>query len=169
MMREPVEERAGEAFRAEDRCSFIEWKVAGNDCGASFITLAEDLEEQLRADRRERHVSQFVDDQKFDRVEMFLQRPQAAFVARFHEFVHESGGGGEGNAVALLASGQSQCQSSVGFAGARWPKRNAVMALLDPFAARQFQHQRLVERRLSGEVESVEALGLWKSRQADTP
>ena len=145
MMGEAVEERAGKPFRAEDGGPFVEWQVAGDECGAAFIALAEDLEEQLRADRRERHIAQFVDDQKFDGIEMFLQRPQAPFVARFHEFVHERGSGGEGDAVTLLASGQPQCQSGVGFAGARWPERNAVMALLDPFAARQFQNQRFVE------------------------
>jgi len=168
MMGEAVEERAGKPLRAEDGGPFIEWQVAGDECGAAFIALTEDLEEQLRADSRERHITQFVDDQKFDCIEMFLQRPQAPFVACFHEFVHESGGGGEGDAVTLLASGQPQCQSGVGFAGARWSERNAVMALLDPFAARQFQNERFVERRLGGEVEGVEAFGLRKTRQPDT-
>jgi hypothetical protein len=92
MMREAVEKRTGEPFRSEHRSPFIEWQVAGHEDGPAFIALAEHLEEQFRADRRERHVAQLVDNQQFDRVEMFLQRPQAAFVPRFHEFVHESGG-----------------------------------------------------------------------------
>ena len=92
MVREAVEERAGEPFRAEDRSPFIEWQVAGDERGGAFIALAEHLEEQFCTDSRERHVAQFVDDQQFDRVEMLLQRAQATFVARFHEFVHESGG-----------------------------------------------------------------------------
>ena len=33
MMRETVEERAGEAFRAEDRRPFIERQVAGDERG----------------------------------------------------------------------------------------------------------------------------------------
>jgi len=37
MMRETVEERAGEAFRAEDRRPFIERQVAGDERGAAFI------------------------------------------------------------------------------------------------------------------------------------
>jgi hypothetical protein len=37
---------------------------------------------------------------------MPLQRPQAALVARFHEFVHEGGGRGESDAEGLLASGE---------------------------------------------------------------
>jgi hypothetical protein len=69
--------------------------------------------------------------------------------------------------VKATLSGQPQCQGSVGFAGAGRPERNAVLALLDPFAARQFQNQRFVERGLGGEVEGVEAFGLRKARQPD--
>jgi hypothetical protein len=68
--------------------------------GATFIALAEHLEEQFGADSRER---QLVDDQQLDCVEVLLQHAQAAFVARFHEFMHEGGRGREGDAVALLA------------------------------------------------------------------
>lgn len=92
MVGEAIEKRTGEPFRTEHQGPFVEWQVAGHESGAAFVTLAEDLEEQFRTNRRERHVAQLIDDQQFDRVEMFLQRPQATFVARFHEFVHESGG-----------------------------------------------------------------------------
>ena len=52
---------------------------------------------------------------------------------------------------------------------AGWPKRDAVLALSNPFAARQFQFQNqcLIERRLDIEVERVEAFGLWKPRRPD--
>src|ERR1700730_10738302 len=51
------------------------------------------------------------------------------------------------------------------FAGAGRPESKAVLASVDPFAARQFQNQRLVQRRFGGEFERIEALGLWKARQ----
>jgi hypothetical protein len=51
------------------------------------------------------------------------------------------------------------------FAGAGWPESKAVLASVDPLAARQFQNQRLIQRRLGGEVERIEALGLRKVRQ----
>ena len=108
MMGEAVEKRAGEPFRTEYRSPFIEWQVAGDKRGAAFVALAEDLEEQFRTNRRERHIAQLIDDQQFDRVEMFLQRPQATFVTRFHEFVHESGGRREGDAVAFLTSSEPE-------------------------------------------------------------
>ena len=156
MMGEAVEQRAGEPFRSEDRGPFIEWQVAGDERGAAFVALAEHLEEQLGADRRERHVAQFIDDQQLDRVEMLLQRPQTAFVARFHEFMHEGRSRREGDAVALLAGGEPQCQGDMGLAGAGGSKGDFVVPLLDPFAACQLQNQLFVERRLGGEVEGVE-------------
>ena len=60
----------------------------------------------------------------------------------------------------------------MGLTGAGWPKRDAVLALLNQFVARQFENQRLIERRLDVEVERVEALvcggvGLWKPRRPD--
>ena len=75
MMREAIEERPGETFRAEDRGPLIEWQVTGDERGAALIALAEHLEEQFRTDSGEWHITQFVDDQQFDRVEVFLQRP----------------------------------------------------------------------------------------------
>ncbi len=69
--------------------------------------------------------------------------------------------------IALLASGKPQGQGDVGLAGSGRPQRDAVLSLLDPFAPRQLQNQRLVERGLGGEVEGVEALDLRKARQAN--
>ena len=74
---------------------------------------------------------------------------------RFHELVHEGGRG--------------RCSPS-GMRPMPTPRPcaffgNAVLTLLDPLAAHQLHNQRLVQRRLSGEVERIEALGLWKVRQ----
>jgi hypothetical protein len=52
------------------------------------------------------------------------------------------------------------CDADVGLTGAGWPRRDAVLALLNPFAARQVENQRLIERRPGVEVEHVEAFGL---------
>src|SRR5450631_9528 len=99
---------------------------------------------------------------------MFLQRPQATFVTRFHEFVHESGGRREGDTVAFLTSSEPEGEGNVSLAGSGRPKGSAVLSLLDPFAPCQFQNQRLVEGGLRGEVEGVEALDLRKAREANT-
>jgi len=54
MMGEPVEQGAGEPFGAEYGSPFIERQVACDQRGATFIALAEHLEEQFGADSRER-------------------------------------------------------------------------------------------------------------------
>jgi hypothetical protein len=72
VMGEPVEQCAGEPFRAKYRRPFIEWQIAGDDRGSTFIALTECLEEQFGADRCEWHIAQLIDDQQFDRVEMLL-------------------------------------------------------------------------------------------------
>src|SRR3984893_9063810 len=69
MMGEPVEQGAGEPFGAEYGSPFIERQVACDQRGATFIALAEHLEEQFGTDSRERHVAQLVDDQQLDCVE----------------------------------------------------------------------------------------------------
>ena len=72
MMGETIEKSAGEPLGPEHARPFIEWQVAGDERGAAFIALAEHFEEQLRTHGGERYVAQFIDDQQFDRVQMFL-------------------------------------------------------------------------------------------------
>ena len=62
MMGETIEQRAGEPLGPEYARPFIEWQVAGDQSGAAFIALGEHLEEQLRANRRERYVTQLIDN-----------------------------------------------------------------------------------------------------------
>ena len=78
MVGEAIEKRAGEPLGPEHARPFIEWQVAGDERGAAFIALAEHFEEQLRTNGGKWHVAQFADNQQLDRVEMLLQRPQAA-------------------------------------------------------------------------------------------
>ena len=61
------------------------------------MTLAEDLEQQLRAGLGEWHVAQFIDDQQLSGGEVLLQSQQAALVTRFLELMDEAGSGSEGN------------------------------------------------------------------------
>jgi type I restriction enzyme M protein len=75
---------------------------------------------------------------------------------------------GERHAEPFLASGQTQCEGSVGFARAARPQRDDIAPLFDPFPTCQFQHQRLVERWLGGKIEGVEALGVREPSHADT-
>ena len=52
VVREAVEECAGEALAAEYFRPFVEGEVAGDHGGAAFVALGEDVEKQLCADFR---------------------------------------------------------------------------------------------------------------------
>jgi len=109
-----------------------------------FVTLAEYLEEQLRADLRERHVAQFVDDEQFDGGELGLEPEQTLFVARLHQLMHEAGRCHEGDGKAALAGGYAKSQTDMGRSGATIAKSDDIITGDDIFAARQFQRKRLV-------------------------
>ncbi len=47
VMGQPVEERAGETFGSEGFGPFVEGQVAGNEGGAAFVTLGDQLEQQF--------------------------------------------------------------------------------------------------------------------------
>jgi hypothetical protein len=64
MMGQAVEQGAGEPLGSEHAGPFIERQIAGDEGRTPFVTLAEDLEHQLGAGLRQRHVSEFVDDQQ---------------------------------------------------------------------------------------------------------
>jgi hypothetical protein len=81
----------------------------------------------------------------------------------------ERGSGGERDAVSALAGSEAERQGGVRLAGTAWPKSDDVAAFVDPLTAGQLENQRLVQRRLGGEVERVEALGLREPGLADTP
>src|ERR1700692_1280104 len=61
---QPIEQRAGQPLGPEHAGPFVERQIAGDDGGAALVTLAEDLEQELRAGRRQRHVAEVVDDQQ---------------------------------------------------------------------------------------------------------
>jgi hypothetical protein len=98
-----IEQRTSEALGSEHTGPLIEGQIAGDDDGAAFVALAEDLEQQLGAGRREWDVSQFIHDQKLVAAELTLQAQQTLFIARFVQLVDQGGGSGEANRETLLA------------------------------------------------------------------
>ena len=62
MVGEAIEQRAGQSFGAEHAGPLVKRQVAGDDDRATFVALAEDLEQQLGSGLRERHIAQFIDD-----------------------------------------------------------------------------------------------------------
>src|ERR1051325_3079909 len=115
------------------------------------MALAEDLEQQLRAGLGERHVAQFINDQQLCSSKVLLQSEQAALVARFLELMDlelmdEAGSGSKGNRDPPLTGSKTQSQGNVGLSRAAVAEHDDVVAGDNELAARQLQHQRLVER-----------------------
>src|SRR6266705_2188512 len=61
---EPIEQRAGQPLGPEHAGPLVERQIAGDEGGAALVTLAEDLEQELRAGRRQGDIAEFVDDQQ---------------------------------------------------------------------------------------------------------
>src|ERR1700758_2821754 len=60
---QPIEQRAGQPLGPEHAGPLVERQIAGDEGGAAPITLAEDLEHELRSSRRQGHIAEIIDDQ----------------------------------------------------------------------------------------------------------
>ena len=77
---EPVQQRAGEAFRSEDRSPLVERQVGGDQDGAPLVALAEDLEEQFCPGGGQWDEPQLIDDQQAGVKQFPLQVEQPPLV-----------------------------------------------------------------------------------------
>jgi hypothetical protein len=87
--------------------------------------------------------------------------------SRFHQLMNEPGRREEGDWEAAPASGQAERQTGMRLAGAGITQSNDIVPGGEIFAAGEFENERLVERRDSGEVECIETLYCWKMRAAN--
>ena len=166
-MGEAVQKRPGEPLGSEDCGPLVEGQVGGDQDGAPFVALAEDLEEEFRAGGGQRHEAQLVDDQQSEAGQLPLQVEQAPFVTGLHKFVDQGRGGGEAHGHPSLAGSQAQTQGDVGLAGAAVADGDDVFPVLDVFAPGQFHHQGLVHRGDGQEVECVQGFDGGEVRGPD--
>ena len=87
MVGEPVQQRPGQPLRAEDLGPFVEGQVGGDQDGAPFVALAEDLEEQFRAGSGQWDKAQFVYDQQVQAGQLPLQIQQPSLVPGLHQLM----------------------------------------------------------------------------------
>src|ERR1700752_2946437 len=140
MVRETIEQRAGEPRAAEDAGPFLERQVGRDDGRAAFMTLAEDLEEQLRTGLRERHIAEFIDNEELDGGELSLELEQTPLVARLHQLMDEAGRGEEGDREAALTRREAKRQARMRLAGPAVAQSNYVLAGDEIFATGQFEN-----------------------------
>ena len=77
---EPVQQRAGEAFRTEHPGPLIEGQVGGDQDGPALVALAEDLQEEVSPGGGQGDEAQFVDDQQAEAGKLPLQVEQPSLV-----------------------------------------------------------------------------------------
>ncbi len=118
-MREPVKQCAGEPLRAEDLGPFLEGQIGGHHEAVVLIGPTDNLEEQLGSRLGERNVSQFIDDQQMESLEVFVHSLKPSFFSTFHELSDQVGGRVESNGSALGACRKCQGTGQVSFAGSR--------------------------------------------------
>ena len=164
---EAVEQSSGEAFGAKDFGPFGEGQVRGQHGRAALVALAEHLEEQFGACLGKRHEAEFINDEQLVAGDLLLEAQQLPLITGLDEFMDQGGGGGEADAVSLLACGETKRQRDVGLACSAVSEQQYVLAAREELAPRQFQHHRLVERRHGEEVEAIEAFGDGELRLPD--
>ena len=77
---EAVQQRPGEALRTEHVSPLVEGQVGGDQDGAPFVALAEDLEEEFRAGGGQGDEAQFVDDEQLEPGQLPLEVEQSSVV-----------------------------------------------------------------------------------------
>ena len=116
-MSEAVQQGAGQPLRAEDLGPLVEGQVGGDQDRPSLVSLAEDLEEELRAGLGEWDEAKLVDDEQLDPCQLLLEVEQSSLVGGLVQLVDQRGGGGEADRQPPLAGGEPQTEGHVGLAG----------------------------------------------------
>ena len=80
VVRETVQQRAGQSLRPEDCGPFVEGQVGGDQDGSPLAALAEDLKEQFRPGGGQGHEAQFVDDQQAEAGQIPLEVEQLSLI-----------------------------------------------------------------------------------------
>src|SRR6516165_10392514 len=105
---QPIEQCAGQPLGPEHAGPFVERQIGSDNDRAALVTLAEDLEQQLRAGRRQRYIAELVDDQQLVGRQLALETEQSLLVPGLDQLVDHRGRGGEADRQALLTGRQPQ-------------------------------------------------------------
>src|SRR5438093_976282 len=127
MMKEAVQHRGGDgAVAVEDGWPLLEGFVGGEDDGAAFVALADDLEEEIGAALIDGEVADLVEDEQGGG-EVFAQLGfERAFALGGREGVDDIDGVGKEDALCALAGGVTECGGEMGFAEADQPEEDDV-------------------------------------------
>ena len=101
-----IQQGAGEVFRAENLGPLVEGQVGSDEDRPSLVSLAEDLEEELRVGLGEWDEAKLADDQQLEPCQLLLEVEQSSLVPGLDQLVDQRGGGGEADRQPPLAGGE---------------------------------------------------------------
>jgi hypothetical protein len=126
---EPVQQGAGKSLGAKDLRPFHEGQVRSQHEAVMLIGPADDLEEQFGSCLGEGNISQFINHQQMESLELFVQALKPLFFPAFHQLGDQIRGRKEANASALGTSGKGQGADQMGFAGSRVSDKEHIFFL----------------------------------------
>ena len=128
------------------------------DDAAALVAARDQREEQVGGLALEREVADLVDDQQLVALQASELLVEGVALLGFFEAADPLLGGGERDAVAVLAGLDPERDREVALAGAGRADQADVGVLLDPCELREVHHQRSLGGRLGGEVEVLQGL-----------
>ena len=137
-----------------------EREVGRHDQATAFVSLGEDLEDELRGAVGQRQVAQFVTDEKLGPGVAADDQGELAVALRFLELVREGGERGEADAASLVAGADRQGGGQHRFAGAAVADEDHALTVIDPRSLRQGGDRGLRDLGVVLEAEVLEAFDL---------
>lgn len=158
MVKEAVQQ-GGRHYRiAKDLAPFGKAAVGCKDHGNLFVSGVEELEEQVAAARRDREISDLVDDEQGGAAQEANPFAQRALAFSLGQRSDQIGKRDEVDALACLHGFDCGGGRDVAFPGARRSQQMHDLGPVDEVEAGQRQDPVAVERWLEGEVISVQRL-----------
>ena len=142
-MSEPVQQGAGKSLGAKDIRPFLEGQVRGQHEAVMLIGPADDLEEQFGSCLGEGDISQFINHQEMESLDLFVQSLKPFFFPALHQLGNQVHSRIEANASALGASGEGQGTDQVCFAGSRISNEEHVFSFVQVFPSQKLPNQGL--------------------------
>lgn len=90
MMSQPIQQGGRHAFALEDLTPIAERKIARQQQTAAFVTIGENLKQQLRAAAAERQISKFIHDQQIGAIQLRQITIKQIRLLFFFEQIHQS-------------------------------------------------------------------------------
>ena len=166
VVQKPIEQRGSHYRIAKDLAPLCKAAVGGQDRGAFLVAGIDELEEQIGSPRRDRQISDLINDQESGSGEEANLLPERAFALSLGELGDQVGQWNKVDAPSRPDGLNGQGRRDVAFAGAGWTEQMDDLGPIDEVEASKRQDAVAVERRLEGEVVAGQRLDHRQPRHA---